>query len=85
MSAPKDFRTWEQIQAEDLTLCAKDSGVLSPLMDECVGRLILGGRGKILSAPEFHEPSGETRCIANVDGMLCLIAVTVKLTKEEAE
>ncbi len=24
VSAPKDFRTWEQIQAEDLTLCAKD-------------------------------------------------------------
>jgi len=44
-------------------------------LNSLIGKIIANGNIEIISAPSFH--SGEYRCLANINGALCLIAVTI--------
>lgn len=44
-------------------------------LQSCIGRVIHNGSIEILTAPALYD--GEYRCLANVSGALCVIAVTI--------
>ncbi len=67
MSEPKDFRTWEQIQAEDLTLCnVENAPKRRPVCSTCgdTGFIAEWSGGSLLGecCPDCPQTADLTHC-----------------------